>query len=380
MTRELAITQPFDLELSLTMGQAFRWRRLGDGWLSGVLGENLFHIRQRHINGNVEYRVGGADGERDATDADDQLLRRYFREDDDVTAIYDDISHDPVVAGLVRQFPGMRVLRQEPWECVAAYICSANNNIDQISRIVEKIADTFGETVELAGEARRTFPLAERLLSDSAVVEKAHQLKLGLQRAPNIISAAGRVCEGEMDLDTLARRPYTDAKAELMKCSGVGNKIADCIALFSLDKLDAFPVDLHIGRALAKQYDCPMPGGNRKSLNDSDHKRLISWAQNYFGKYAGYAGQYLFHAQRDEQKRGNDKNLLSGAPKRSKFVGTSVDDPRHRPLLRKYVPETLPEFEDHRVSPCPRCEAPIGRHCKYPSGYTYTAGHKARLR
>ena len=109
MTRELAITQPFDLELSLTMGQAFRWRRVGDGWLSGVLGENLFHIRQRHINGNVEYRVGGADGERDATDADDQLLRRYFREDDDVTAIYDDISHDPVVAGLVRQYPGMRV-------------------------------------------------------------------------------------------------------------------------------------------------------------------------------------------------------------------------------------------------------------------------------
>ena len=363
MTRELAITQPFDLELSLTMGQAFRWRPLGDGWLSGVLGESLIHIRQ--TESGVEYRVGGADGEQDATDSDDQLLRRYFREDDDVTAIYDDISHDPVVAGLVRQFPGMRVLRQEPWECVAAYICSANNNIDQISRIVEKIADTFGATVELAGEARRTFPLAERLLSDSAVVEKAQQLKLGLQRAPNIIAAAGRVCEGELDLDTLATRPYTDAKAELMKCKGIGNKIADCIALFSLDKLDAFPVDLHIGRALAKQYDCPIPGGNRKSLTDSDHKRLIGWAQNYFGKYAGYAGQYLFHAQRDEQQR-------------SKFVGASVDDSRSRPLSRKCPLETLPEFEDHRVRPCPQCEAPIGRHCKYPSGYTYIAGHKAR--
>ena len=164
MTRELTITQPFDLELSLTMGQAFRWRRLGDGWFSEVLGENLFHIRQRYINGNVEYRVGGADGERDATDADDQLLRRYFREDDDVTAIYDDISHDPVVAGLVHQHPGMRVLRQEPWECLVSYICSKSNKIPNITVNVEEIASMSRRTVNLDGDEQHIFPSPKQLL------------------------------------------------------------------------------------------------------------------------------------------------------------------------------------------------------------------------
>ena len=127
MTRQLKIEQPFNLELSLTMGQAFRWHKLpadfyGDGhkWFSGVLGENLLHIRQ--TDDGVEYRVGGPDGERAGTPADDEMLRRYFREDDDVAAIYQDICRDPVVAGLVRKYPGMRVLRQEPWECLVSYI------------------------------------------------------------------------------------------------------------------------------------------------------------------------------------------------------------------------------------------------------------------
>ncbi len=104
------------------------------------------------------------------------------------------------------------------------------------------------------------------------------------------------VCEGELNLDTLARWPYTDAKAELMKCKGVGNKIADCIALFSLDKLEAFPVDLHIGRALAKRYDCPISDNSQK-LTLGTYKKTVQWAQAYFGPYAGYAGQYLFHDQ-----------------------------------------------------------------------------------
>ena len=293
MARQLEITQPFDLKLSLTMGQAFRWVPLADGRFSGVVGENLVHIRQ--TDGGVEYRVGGPDGERDATAADDEMLRRYFREDtDNVAAIYADISRDPVVARLVRQYPGMRVLRQEPWECLVSYICSANNNIAQISRIMEKVADAFGATVELGGEARRTFPSPERLLSDSAAAENLRRLRLGLKRAPNIMAAASRVCEGELDLLALARQPYTDSKTELMKCRGIGNKIADCVALFALDKLDAFPVDLHIGRSLAEQYDCPV-SDNAGKLTESTYRKTVQWAQAHFGPYAGWAGQYLFH-------------------------------------------------------------------------------------
>ena len=200
----------------------------------------------------------------------------------------------PMVARLVHQYPGMRVLRQEPWECLVAYICSANNNIPQISRIVEKVANAFGATVELGGEARRMFPSPERLLSDSAAAENLRQLRLGLRRAPNIMAAASRVCEGELDLSALSLQPYTDAKAELMKCQGIGNKIADCVALFGLEKLDAFPVDLHIGRSLAEQYDCPI-SDNAGKLTESTYRKTVQWAQVHFGPYAGWAGQYLFH-------------------------------------------------------------------------------------
>ncbi len=297
MARELKIEQPFDLGLSLTMGQAFRWQKMPDGWFSGVLGEHLIHIRQNGgVNGPVEYRAGGPDGERDAKDSDDEMLRRYFREDQGVRAAYAEISRDPYVAELVAQYPGMRILRQEPWECLVAYICSANNNIPRISSIVERISDAFGAEVELDGEQRRTFPQSQRFLADPDAAETLARLKLGLRRAPNILDAAQRVAEGQLALDDLAGEPYSVAKAELMKCRGVGNKIADCIALFSLDKLDAFPVDLHIGRSLMERYDCPLSqnGGN---LTKSTYRKTVDWALEHFGPYCGLAGQHLFYAQ-----------------------------------------------------------------------------------
>ena len=106
MARQLLIDQPFDLELSLTMGQAFRWKERPGGWFSGVLGENLVHVCQ--TDAGVEYRVGGPDGERDPTSTDDELLRRYFREDDDVAAIYAAIARDAKIATIMREFPGLR--------------------------------------------------------------------------------------------------------------------------------------------------------------------------------------------------------------------------------------------------------------------------------
>lgn len=290
MARHLPIDQPLDLKLSLTMGQAFRWRSLGDGWLPGVLGPNLFHVRQ--TGGGMEYEVASLPGH---ADDPDQLLRRYFRLDDGVAAIYDDISNrDSVVADLVRKYPGMRVLRQEPWECMVAYICSANNNIPQISRVVEKIADSFGAEIELDGETRRTFPSPQRILADPDSVETLTLMKLGLKRAPNIVAAAVKVTESELDLDDLAGKPYDVVKAELMQCRGIGNKIADCISLFSLDKLDAFPVDLHIGRSLVERYDCPLSQNSGK-LSEGTYKKTVRWSQEHFGQYCGWAGQYLFH-------------------------------------------------------------------------------------
>ena len=298
----LAINQPFDLALSLEMGQAFRWHRVGDeglanrdwgrpparwrtgggGWYSGVIGQRLIHIRQTAEG--VEYRAGGPDGEIDADLS--ELLSGYFRLDDDVEAIYREISRDERMTKLVDDNRGMRILRQEPWECLTAYICSANNNIRRISAIVETIADTFGQSIELDGDIRRTFPMMGELMDDSTAPEKLAGMNLGLQRASNIIAAARQVCAGELDLYALRRQPYPEVRRILMQGSGIGPKIADCVALFALDQLEAFPVDTHIRRELNERY---FHAGKMPS-----DAQIVRWAQEHFGHCAGYAGQFLF--------------------------------------------------------------------------------------
>ncbi len=280
----LDIDQPFDLAESLESGQAHRWKRLDDGWYSGVLGDRLLHLRQESCG--LEYRVAGLTGT--PTDPDmASLLRAYFRLDDDIDAIYAEICRDRRVAAMVARYPGLRILRQEPWECTVAFICSATSNIPRIHQNMEAMADRLGQPLELEGEVRHTFPSAEQLAS--AGEGTLRELGLGF-RAPYVVAAARQVCDGELDLDELIRRPYPDTKARLMECYGIGAKIADCIAVFSLEKLEAFPVDVWVRRALAEWY-FPM----QKKPPD---RAMVEWALGYFGRYAGYSQQYLFHGRR----------------------------------------------------------------------------------
>ena len=276
MTRQLIIDQPFDLDAVLDGTQDFRWCRRKDTWYSGVLSGNLIHIRQ--VSGVVEYR---ADSDLDA------LLRSYFRLDDDIAAIHADISRrDDKVARLVKKYPYRRILRQpDPWECTVAYICSARSKISKIIMNVEAIAGKLGQSVELDGDVRHAFPTPEIVLD--AGVRPLEELELGLDRHSKIIAAAERIRDGKLDLCDLAQPQvcYAEAKRRLMGCYGIGDKIADCIALFTLDKMEAFPVDTWVGKAMAGFFPSQeQPAGDE----------LVMWAQDYFGKYAGYANQLLF--------------------------------------------------------------------------------------
>ena len=284
MAESVTIDQPFNLAESLESGQAHRWRRLEDGWYSGVLGNRLLHLRQ--AAGGLEYREASATGRATRSDTG-ALLRAYFRLDDDIEAIYAEICRDRRVAAMVARYPGLRILRQEPWECTVAFICSATSNIPRIHQNMEAMADRLGEPLELDGEVRRTFPSPERLASAGEGLLR--ELGLGF-RAPYVAAAAERVCRGELDLEELIRLPYPETKARLMDCYGIGAKIADCIAVFSLEKLEAFPVDVWVRRALAEWY-FPM----QKKPPD---RAMVEWAQSYFGRYAGYSQQYLFHGRR----------------------------------------------------------------------------------
>lgn len=193
----------------------------------------------------------------------------------------------------MKKHPYLRVLRQpDRWECTVSYICSAANRVSRISAIVESIAETFGSPVELEGEVRSTFPTSALLLD--AGVEQLAQLRLGMDRHSKITAAAERIRDGRLDLEQLSEPQvcYAEAKRRLMVCYGIGEKIADCIALFALDKSEAFPVDTWVEKALAHHYP------QSRLLAGEE---LVMWAQDRFGKYAGYANQLLFHEQRDMQ-------------------------------------------------------------------------------
>ena len=269
---------PFDLAKVLDGSQDFRWRELEQGWFSGVLDGNIVHVRQDH--GGLEYRAH--------TDLD-TLLISYFRLDEGIDAIYAALSRDPDMADLAQDYSWLRVLRQpDPWECTVAYICSTRNNVGGIGRIVEQIAEAIGTPVQLGQDIRHTFPSPERVLSASSTLAA---MPLGLERSSRILDAARRVCSGELDFSRLAssETPYPEARHRLKDLRGVGPKIADCIALFSLDKPEAFPVDTHIRRAFTSRY---FPPGERVS-----DKQLGEFARARFGRYAGWAGQLLFQSR-----------------------------------------------------------------------------------
>ncbi len=284
---ELAVDRPLDLQANLMGGQAHRWRQEESSdatWYSGVVRGNFIKVRQ-----TSPFRLEFFSAPWPEASVI-PLLQSYFRLDDDLDAIHAEICHDRRVAEVVKRYPGLRILRQEPWECLVAYICSANSNIKRIHQVLENIAVSFGEPIELNGDVRHSFPTPAELVE--AGDAGLRSLGLGF-RAPYVDQATREVLEGSLNLGALERLPYAAAKERLMECTGIGPKIADCIAVFSLDKLEAFPIDVWVRRALGEWY---FPG--EKTPPDWE---LLAWAQAYFGRYAGYAQQYLFHGRRLEK-------------------------------------------------------------------------------
>ena len=287
--------QPFDLPSTLESGQAFRWRRTDgsdDGperWYQGVIFGNV--VRLRRLDGAIEF----------SSQPDDEttmapLLRDYLRLSDDLEAIYASIDVDEHISGAIDRFRGLRLIRQEPWECLVSFICSSNSNIPRISANVEDVSRRLGSPIEVSGGQAYAFPTPEAL----AEAGEAPLRELGLGfRAKYVAATARTVAGGGVDLFALREAPYEDALAVLTGLPGVADKVANCVMLFSLDKLEAFPVDVWVDRVLREWYTDRMSANGRKKLT---RREMRPWAQGYFREYAGYANQYLFHDRRLQGK------------------------------------------------------------------------------
>ena len=252
-----------DLEQTLDCGQSFRWEKQNDGSFSGVA-----------FGKYVNISLDGTDMIiKNAAPDDEKIWREYFDLELDYGKIRGDISRlHPVLEEAARYAPGIRILRQEPYEALCTFIISQNNNIKRIKGIVARLCESFGDEID---EGVYTFPTAERLAE--LTPDDLAPLRAGF-RNRYIIDSAKKVASGEVDLELCKTAGYEAARAELMKITGVGVKVADCTLLFGMHRVEAFPVDVWMKRAMEKLF----PG---MSAND-------------FGEYAGIAQQYIFHYSR----------------------------------------------------------------------------------
>ena len=278
--------QPLDIENTLFSGQTFRWR-WRSGWYEGVLFGTIVLVREKQ--GGIEFAAAEQDVE--ATSA---RLRDYCSLDVDLNAVYSALSRDRLLRERIDQYRGMRVLRQSPWETTLAFLCAQNSNVPRITQNVEDICKAFGEPISQDGRTRHRYPTPEALAE--AGEDALRELGLGY-RARFIASVSKKVAQGDVDLCALRDVSYNDALDALTELDGIGDKVANCILLFSMDKPEAFPVDTHIMKSIRQWYPDAVP------TNSQNGRRLREWAQERFGRFAGYANHYLFHSRRMDGQR-----------------------------------------------------------------------------
>jgi len=302
-TEILLPVRDYDLAATLDSGQAFRWRQQDDSW-TGIIGNHAVRLSQK------------AEGIHAATTTPVEnwnWLHEFLQTETDLSAVLKTFPDDEPMRAAVAACPGLRLLRQDPWECLASFILSSTKQIVQIRQIITLLCERFGEPIEVGwavpcppspanqdfhinrdgvhGVTRSTklcftFPTSQRLAATSEAELRA--CKMGF-RAPNLLAAAREIAEGRFDLERVRHLPHAEARAELMKLRGVGGKIADCVLLFAYGFDAAFPVDVWIERALQRLY---FP---RRRASEP---RLRRFAATHFGPHAGYAQQYLFHYMR----------------------------------------------------------------------------------
>jgi len=280
-------SQPFNLDSTLCCGQAFRWEKIGEWWY-GVVADQPFKVRQ---NGNI------LEFENIST----SFVEKYFGLKDDLPLILKQIAKDKHMEEAVNALKGLRILRQNPWECLISYICATYKNIPAIKRMLFNLSRKFGEEAVFDNRVFYTFPEPQKLAKAS--LQELASCGLGY-RAKYVAETAKKVASGEFDIEELYTKPFEEARKKLLALPGVGPKVADCVLLFSLEKLEAFPVDVWMKRIIIKHYAIHFEGefvrriSNKKSLTIADYEKLSFFGRGYFGKFAGYAQEYLFHFER----------------------------------------------------------------------------------
>lgn len=312
--RRIAVADGY-LRLSLTLpgGQAFRWRDVGPvHWAAqesvyhewaGVLADHLVVLRQRSEEPapdtpeSVYFRLA-SDGKLDEVEP---ILRDYLQSDLDMWPMVEGFCEaDEKFAKVFPHYRGARMLRQEPVECFFAFICSSNNNIKRITMMVHHLARAYGEEVgEHSGEKYYAFPTVETLAEharedDLRSAGFGYRAKFIVASAKKLVAISSKLgLTAEQYLLSLRERPRTEVSEALTQFSGIGRKVAGCIALMSIDQPGEIPVDTHVWK-IAIHY---MPALKAKTLTPRVYDAVGDFFRERFGEFAGIAHNWLFIAE-----------------------------------------------------------------------------------
>lgn len=269
-------------------GQCFRWNIEDDGSYTGVVKNNVLNVKKEEnsiiIKGMCEDNL-------------EELCKDYFDLDTDYQKIKNKLSKlDNNLRVSIKYGNGIRILKQDIWEALISFIISANNNIPRIKAIIERISKEYGEEIIWDNKKYYTFPNPEQL--SNASVSDLRKLGLGF-RDVRVFETCRLINQNIISIEELETiKNIDELKEQLLRFPGVGPKVADCIMLFSMKKLEVFPIDVWVKRVMTELY-----GDEIRKLKNTNtiisNKQILEYAQQYFGNLAGVAQQYLFYWRRD---------------------------------------------------------------------------------
>jgi len=270
-----------DIDNSINSGQVFLWEKQGSDWY-GVNGQDILKINKNGVIKSIR-----------------NSKTEFFRKNDNMQEIIKSISKDKTVKKAVKEYEGLRIFEQDPFQCLISFIISSNSNIQKIKNSLEKITKKFGKKVKIQNKEFFLFPKPEKIANAS--INEIKSCGVGY-RAPFIKEAAKMVILKQINFEYLKKCDYYEAKKNICLVPGIGNKVADCIMLFSLNKLNAFPLDTWMIKILEKYYSKEFKI-KTKTITQKQYELLHEKIVNYFGPYCGYSQQYLFKMEREKKDK-----------------------------------------------------------------------------
>lgn len=284
-------------EITVNSGQMFLWENYKNSWY-GVYKSHILKFSLDHKNsskGTYDHLYF------DSLPELDNWQQLVFRLDDDVNYISSCLTNDNMISQLFKKYSGLWLMRQDPFQCMISFACSSNTNIPMIRRMLKNLCRKFGIKREIDQKKFFTFPTTKSLAKAS--INELCSCGIGY-RAKTIKSLTEKIIIGTLNIEELSRCKYDEAKEKLLGIYGIGNKLADCILLFSLEKTEAFPIDVWIARSIYSYYRALLNQESFKldfkstKLSPNKYNLLSKIMRQHFGKYAGYAQQYLYYHMR----------------------------------------------------------------------------------